>query len=302
MCAFIFTKSPLKNLCTNLSLLFAPIYTFLHQKAYRARQNPFPTRERKQNFASFLTARFFFFFAIVAFCVPAEPLFWGETNESIFFPSITHQRIVTFRIEILFDFNDTHVNTRSTQHVRCFLWLNPHLFAPRKLLPRKKSNNPKSRDLPFKPKRSARNLYPRETSSPPRCCPSGSSPSATPTRRRREWESHPPLVRVLLRRKSLRPRKSPPRNPRTSRKGKPSSRRRPSRLRLRRDEAEEVCQSPGNPPRLPVVREKPDRRRKRERASINKYNDTLHKGWWDALAERYRWWERERERTLSALD
>ena len=32
-------------------------------------------------------------------------------NESIFFPSLTHQRIVTFRIEIRFDFNDTHVNT-----------------------------------------------------------------------------------------------------------------------------------------------------------------------------------------------
>ena len=37
-----------------------------------------------------------------------------------------------------------------------------------------------------------------------------------------------------------------------------------------------MCQSPGNPPRLPVVREKPERGRKRERASINKFNDTLH--------------------------
>jgi len=45
----------------------------------------------------------------VAFCVPQKRLWKG--NESIFFPSLTHHRIVTFRIEIRFDFNDTHVNT-----------------------------------------------------------------------------------------------------------------------------------------------------------------------------------------------
>ena len=44
----------------------------------------------------------------MAFCVPEAPL---GGNESIFFPSLTHHRIVTFRIEIRFDFNDTHVNT-----------------------------------------------------------------------------------------------------------------------------------------------------------------------------------------------
>ena len=61
-----------------------------------------------------------------------------------------------------------------------------------------------------------------------------------------------------------------------------------------------MCQSPGNPLLFPVVREKPDRRRKRERASINKYNDTLHiKDDDDALADER---ERERESTLSALD
>ena len=45
----------------------------------------------------------------MAFCVPQKRLWKG--NESIFFPSLTHHRIVTFRIEIRFDFNDTHVNT-----------------------------------------------------------------------------------------------------------------------------------------------------------------------------------------------
>ena len=67
-----------------------------------------------------------------------------------------------------------------------------------------------------------------------------------------------------------------------------------------------MCQSPGNPLLFPVVREKPDRRRKRERASINKFNDTLHmkddemRSQKDIVDERKR--ERERERTLSALD
>ena len=45
----------------------------------------------------------------------------GNEERVSFFLSHTHHRIVTFRIEILFDFNDTHINTHITQHVRCFL-------------------------------------------------------------------------------------------------------------------------------------------------------------------------------------
>ena len=43
---------------------------FMHQKAYHRRQNPLPTQGRTQFFGRFWTHRFFFFFAIVAFCIP----------------------------------------------------------------------------------------------------------------------------------------------------------------------------------------------------------------------------------------
>lgn len=58
-----------------------------------------------------------------------------------------------------------------------------------------------------------------------------------------------------------------------------------------------MCQSPGNLLLFPVVREKPDRRRKRERASINKFNDTLHMKDDEMRSQK----ERERERESGAL-
>ena len=144
---------------------------------------------RKQNFPSFwaiLNRPFFLFFCHRGVLYQEEAFVLRGKRRVSFFPN---QYRLAYRH---FSHRDTLLLQRYahkyTHYVltQCFLLLNPRPFAPRKLLPRK-SNNPKSRDpAPSKRKRSARNLYPRETSSPPRCCPSGSSPSATPTRRRRE--------------------------------------------------------------------------------------------------------------------
>lgn len=111
MCAFIFIKSPLKNLCTILLVLQRTFLITRPKKRITRETKSFSNAgERTNNFlGEYEPTVFSFFFAIVAFCVPQKRLWKG--NESIFFPSLTHHRIVTFRIEIRFDFNDTHVNT-----------------------------------------------------------------------------------------------------------------------------------------------------------------------------------------------
>ena len=104
MCAFIFYYVSLKICAPSLFLLLSTIFS-TDQKAYHRRQNPFPTR----NFlGDFEPTVFSFFLPSWLSAYQNRPL---GGNESIFFPSLTHQRIVTFRIEIRFDFNDTHVNT-----------------------------------------------------------------------------------------------------------------------------------------------------------------------------------------------
>ena len=135
MCAFIFTLSPPQNLCTTCLCCIQPeqyLHFFLHapttKSVSRERQNLLFQKqsvERKQNFrlsfcGGFWTDRFFLFFCHRGFPKRTN-LRRGNEERVSFFLSHTHHRIVTFRIEILFDFNDTHINTRITQHVRCFL-------------------------------------------------------------------------------------------------------------------------------------------------------------------------------------
>ena len=133
MCAFIFTLSPPQNLCTTCLCCIQPeqyLLFFLHapttKSVSRERQNLLFQKqsvERKQNFrlsfcGRFWTERFFLFF-LPSWLSKAN--LRGNEERVSFFLSHTHHRIVTFRIEILFDFNDTHINTHITQHVRCFL-------------------------------------------------------------------------------------------------------------------------------------------------------------------------------------
>ena len=111
MCIYFYKVSSKKFV--HHPALIANNFSHHTQKAYHTRQNPFPTQGRKPIFWAILNRPFFLFFCHRGFLRPRIGLcFEGKPQrESIFFPSLTHQRIVTFRIEIRFDFNDTHVNT-----------------------------------------------------------------------------------------------------------------------------------------------------------------------------------------------
>ena len=110
MCAFIFIKSPLKNLCTILLVLQRTFLITRPKKRITRETKSFSNAgERTNNFlGEYEPTVFSFFLPSWLSAYQNRPL---GGNESIFFPSLTHQRIVTFRIEIRFDFNDTHVNT-----------------------------------------------------------------------------------------------------------------------------------------------------------------------------------------------
>jgi len=186
MCAFIFYYVSLKICAPSLFLLLSTIFS-TDQKAYHRRQNPFPTRNFLGDFEP----------TVLSFFLPSwlsasqnRPLFRGETTTREYLFSVSH----TSSVSSLFASRDASTSTIRTythaQHnsSKMFsLTQSASFCAGAKVnVAAQKSNNPKSRDPSKRAKRSARNLYPRETSSPPRCCPSGSSPSATPTRRRRE--------------------------------------------------------------------------------------------------------------------
>ena len=247
------------------------------QKAYHSETKPpFPTRTI---FWAILNRPFFLFFCHRGFLRPERPLFEGKPQREYLF-SVSH----TSSVSSLFASRDASTSTirtyTRTQHntYKMFSMTQSASFcATQSKCCRAKKATIQNQEI-FHPSQSDHQLgiFIQE-----RLPLRRGVVLRVPLRRRRqrgdeESEKDFILLRCCGEKVSGPPRKSPPRNPRTSRKGKPSSRRRPSRRRLRRDEAEEVCQSPGNPPLFPRVREKPDRRRKRERASINKFNDTLH--------------------------
>ena len=107
MCIYFYYVS-LKICAPSLFLLLSTIFS-TDQKAYHGRQNPFPTHNFLGDFEP----------TVLSFFLPSwlsasqnRPLFWGETTTRVSFFRLSHiERIVTFRIEIRFDFNDTHVNT-----------------------------------------------------------------------------------------------------------------------------------------------------------------------------------------------
>ena len=107
MCIYFYKVSSKKFV--HHPALIANNFSHHTQKAYHTRQNPFPTQGRKPIFWAILNRPFFLFFCHRGFLRTRIGL-WGETRVSFF--RLSHiERIVTFRIEIRFDFNDTHVNT-----------------------------------------------------------------------------------------------------------------------------------------------------------------------------------------------
>ena len=276
MCAFIFTTSPSK---------------FVHHPSFCSSQ-PSSAQTKKRItgdkilfqhtiFWAILNRPFFLFFCHRGFLRPRRGLcFEGKPQREYLF-SVSH----TSSVSSLFASRDASTSTirtyTHTQHnsSKMFSLTQSASFcagAKVNVAAQKKQQSKISRSIQAGKAISSESLSKRDFLSAAVLSfgflSVGDANAATKRVRKSSSSSAARLVKSLR----VPPRKSPPRNPRTSRKGKPSSRRRPSRRRLRRDEAEEVCQSPGNPPLFPRVREKPDRRRKRERASINKFNDTLH--------------------------